>query len=819
LLSFTLGVAALDWISLMLMQHDNHVATLWPAKGLVVAFCLLRGRAPIAPILLAGVVGGVLGKLIAGDTLFCAAGGTAISIAGTALTAQVAIRFLGGDVDFRDWKKLAGFIAIACTITALTAPLGAEFSTFARGGEYHESWISWSLSTALTYIIFAPTIVLAATRSQTDQSLPNKNLKIAMSLLCTLAVLIATTADLNFPIVYLVPIALLITSLVAEMEGAAWALLLTAVFSLCVTAMGWGPATLVKGTIAFHVVLVQLFLVAMTIGVLPAAAVTTERRKLNHRLALALEETQNAAASLTNSEERYRLLAETSTDLIVQVNRQGKIVYVSPASRVLGYTPEELIGTQGCLLAHPDDRPSLAANDKALLTGAAECTGWDREHRFRSKSGEWIWMQGNPAVLRDAQGKPDGYMNILRDVTERKAIDAELVAARKRAEAAAEVKSEFLANMSHELRTPLTSVIGFADLLHDTCNLDDQSRRYVSRVRTASRALLSTINDILDFSKLESRQIELAPERVDLHHLGQEVVELFAAQAASKGIGLEFGSSPELESARILIDPQRLRQVLLNLVGNAVKFTENGSVALRIAFASDGRGLRFDVEDSGPGIPSDRMDRLFQRFSQVDRSTSRAHGGTGLGLAICKGLVETMGGRIGVSTEWGRGSVFWFELPLGPGHVAPQEQLTAPTSNGTQRARVLVVDDNDANRALVRAILGSLNVDVVEAHCGPAAIDFAANHSFDLILMDLQMPGMTGTDAMRAIRELAAESSGASIVAFTADGDAARLATLRNAGFDGVLSKPIVIADLAACIDNVVSAKTAAAGSHSRRVA
>jgi CheY-like chemotaxis protein/nitrogen-specific signal transduction histidine kinase len=409
-------------------------------------------------------------------------------------------------------------------------------------------------------------------------------------------------------------------------------------------------------------------------------------------------------------------------------------------------------------------------------------------------------------------------MNILRDITERKAIDAELVAARTRAEAAAEAKSDFLANMSHELRTPLTSVIGFADLLHDTCRLDEQSRRYASRVRTASRALLSTINDILDFSKLESGQIELAPEHVDLPRLAQEIVDLFAPQANSKSIALEFSYTPEV-GADVLVDPQRLRQILLNLVGNAVKFTEKGSVALRIALASNGRLLRFQIEDSGPGIPADRMERLFQRFSQVDRSTSRAHGGTGLGLAICKGLVEAMGGRIGVSTEWGQGSVFWFEVPLERDRVAPTEHQPSQLLSGTQRARVLVVDDNDANRALVRAILGTLNVEALEANCGAAAIDAAANHTFDMILMDLQMPGMSGIDAMRAIREQGGQSPAAAIIAFTADGDAGRLAALRGIGFDGALSKPIVIAELAAFMDAVVSAKLLAADGGSRRVA
>jgi signal transduction histidine kinase len=279
-----------------------------------------------------------------------------------------------------------------------------------------------------------------------------------------------------------------------------------------------------------------------------------------------------------------------------------------------------------------------------------------------------VWLESCPTIGRDSQGVIVGILDIARDITARKAMEEALIEARKHAEVAAEAKSEFLANMSHELRTPLTTVIGFADALNDYCDLDSKAKHFTERVRNASRALLSTVNDILDYSKIERGLVEYEPEFFAARAHLEETLEIFAVQAKEKGLALRLECASVLDNAELFTDPFRLRQVLINLIGNAIKFTEEGSVSLRAGFSEgiligEGR-LRCEIIDTGPGIPADRVDQLFQRFSQVDKKTSRRYGGTGLGLAICKAVVCGMGGEIGVTTDEGKGSVFWFELPV-----------------------------------------------------------------------------------------------------------------------------------------------------------
>jgi PAS domain S-box-containing protein len=510
-----------------------------------------------------------------------------------------------------------------------------------------------------------------------------------------------------------------------------------------------------------------------------------------------VSEQQAAEALIAESEGRYRLLAENVTDMIVTSTLDGRTSYVSPAAaKLTGYTVEEATGVRTLDLVHPDDGPVMIKAFRALVSGAAaERIRWRGKH----KSGGWTWLESMPALVTDGlSGEPAGFVDVVRDVTAQVTQEEALLEARAVAEAATAVKTEFLANMSHELRTPLTSILGFAELLRGHVSPGGEGSRYLDRVAGASSALMSIVNDILDFSKLEAGQVEVELRPVDPAALFEGVVQLLAPQANEKDVTLSFcadASVPEVG----LMDDTRVRQVLLNLMSNAVKFTACGEVRVTLT-SRDGATIRCEVSDTGPGIPRDRLDRLFQRFSQVDASTTRAFGGTGLGLAICKGLVEAMGGRIGVESCVGRGSTFWFELGCEKADLAPTSAAAGFAQDmsgfGLAGLRVLVADDNPVNRELVRLYLTAADIEVTDVASGEDAVEAAMAAPFDLIMMDIRMPGAGGPVSAKRIREERGPNDITPIIAFTADADTGSMPAEWGHAFNDRVGKPIVAAEL-----------------------
>ena len=503
---------------------------------------------------------------------------------------------------------------------------------------------------------------------------------------------------------------------------------------------------------------------------------------------------QNQALRIAiKSQASYKLLADSMADVVTRIRLDGHSDYISPAvKKLIGYAPAEMIGRPAQDFVHEDDKALILQTFAELGAGLEEKTV---QHRAVHRDGRPVWVESRFRLLRDTDGHPDEMVAVIRDITDRKVLEAQMLAAREAAEVAAAVKSDFLANMSHEIRTPLTSIIGFTSLAVAQTDMPELARNYVERVEKASRSLMCTVNDILDFSKLEAGQVVINPQPTDIVKLCSSTLDMLMPQAAAKDLQLRMmlGADPDLS---VMTDPDRLRQVLLNLVGNAVKFTDDGSVTLELGYDEGSGSLCIAVSDTGPGIEDNKLDKLFKRFSQVDGSLTRTHGGTGLGLAICKGLVEAMGGEIGADSTAGVGSRFWLTLPTPLCGVEAARAEPEAVDHLFKGVRVLVVDDHPANRELARLFLTGAGAEISEAVDGEDAVRVAAEAPFDCVLMDVRMPRLDGRGALKQIREGGGPNAGIPIIAFTADASREEAGRLVELGFDSVVPKPVVAGNL-----------------------
>ncbi len=507
--------------------------------------------------------------------------------------------------------------------------------------------------------------------------------------------------------------------------------------------------------------------------------------------------------------ERDKLRAFSDKDRLERRDRQliralGQIVYRHHLGRdwiewdgdcekILGDPASKLPRTteQWRERIHPEDLASVDASfDVLKRTGAP----FQADYRMRRSGGDYVWVQDRGLISRDESDGNEYVDGVLLDISARKAGEAELILARDRAEIAGRAKSEFLAVMSHEIRTPLNGVIGYTSLMMETA-LSGEQREYLDSIHFCSKSLLDLLNDILDFSKMESGKMELEHRPFSLRRSVEDVVSLYAHLAADRKLALscEFLSgAPDW----ILGDSTRLRQVLVNLVGNAVKFTERGRIDVRvepIQAAPGGKSFRLAVADTGIGISQDKITRLFKLFSQADSSMTRKYGGTGLGLAICSRLVDMMGGTLTVESREGAGSLFVLELPcVEPTKGEIFERLSTAESELESELevpplRIVVAEDNAVNRSLIRRILSDLGHESHMVSDGRECLAAVADGEFDMIFMDLQMPEMDGFETTRKLREL---GDGIWITALTADAMPEDAERCREAGMNDYVSKP-----------------------------
>ncbi|MBA4741593.1 MAG: PAS domain S-box protein [Azoarcus sp.] len=492
-------------------------------------------------------------------------------------------------------------------------------------------------------------------------------------------------------------------------------------------------------------------------------------------------------ASLREREEQYASLIRNipGTAFRCLPTREWEVIFVSDAvEQISGWPAEEFMAGRRNMadIVHPDDcEPVFDCIAEAL----AEGRGYVTEYRVVHRDGSVRWVWESASGVFDERGEVRWLDGVIIDINARREMEMDLRDAKERAEHAAEARSAFLANMSHEIRTPMNAIIGFSELLLDTPLRADQ-RRHMGTVHGAARSLLGLLNDILDTAKLEKGVIELETEDFSLRELVGHVADMFLLQTERKGVALEVDYRATGEHFRG--DALRIRQVMINLVGNAIKFTEHGHVQIKVTDADP--GVRIAIADTGIGIAEERLAQIFDPFVQADASMSRRFGGTGLGTTIARQLVELMGGTIGAESRLGEGSTFHVCLPLASGAT-----VTRGVFSGTRlpALRMLVADDVADNLELLRVALGAAGHTVVTAADGEEAFRAFGRETFDVVLMDMQMPGVDGPEATRMIREFERGSSRAPtpVIALTASVLDKDRNAAREAGMDGFASKPI----------------------------
>ena len=513
-----------------------------------------------------------------------------------------------------------------------------------------------------------------------------------------------------------------------------------------------------------------------------------------------LTDREEARTALQVRENRFKRMLENISDTVTLVDRDGEVIDTTGnVKSILGYPRDFWAARNLFELAHPDDVDRVRRMLVSLLeTPGGELTG---EVRVLQADGQYATIEATGANLLDDEDVR-AIVITSRNITPRKQAEAELAAARDAAVRALEVRTEFVASVSHELRTPIHGILGLSELLV-TADLDGESRSLARSIGRATESLRMVLDDLLDFTKIEAGRLELHVQPLSLPEAIDDLRELFTPQAAAKGVRLDVRIDDDVP-VWVEADPLRLRQVLTNLIGNAVKFTAGGAVTVAVrrradgAPANDRQLIEFSVSDTGIGMAPEVVERVFEPFSQAHATTAREFGGTGLGLTIARRLVELMGGELAVESTVGVGSRFWFGLPLRGVAAGPDPVESAPVAGAVDRRRVMVVEDNPVNQLLVSRQLERLGYDPVLMDSGTAALEQLRAEAPAVVLMDWQMPGMDGLETTRRLRRQEGDhrASRVPVIAMTASAMPGDRARCLDAGMDDFITKPVSLAAL-----------------------
>ena len=787
-----IGFAALAYLCIDMTRNGGRIAAIWLPNALAVAI-LLRFRLPQEWIfLLAMGTGNLAANLLQGDALLHAFLLASANLLEITIATLLTRHLCGGSPRMEDTGDLLNFSLATGCAAPIASGILASLALSSGPEDALLIFSKWAVADALSLLIIAPSTMIAIDawrnrRRPTPREIREWTALTIFGTSVTLLVFLQT----QYPLLFLIPPVVVAHAFRLGPLGTAFSTMKVAIIAMVCTELDYGPINLALYSRADQLLMLEAFLASAVVVGLPVAAILATRDRMT--------------SALARQRAELALLAENVTDAILRYDEHGLCTYASPSTAiVLGMPPEKFMGLGPSERLHPESSDQIREVEQRLLSGESPKERFTYRRYLDSPEGDPVYIEADCAVAIDARtGKRDGIVVSARDVTARVMLERRLKRAMHHAKNAARAKAQFLANMSHEIRTPMNGVLGFAELLQRQ-GLEGDAARYARLIERSGRSMMMLLNDILDISKIESGKLVMAREPVAVGQLAHDCVELHAAQAKRKGIHLFVRCSDDLPD-RITSDPLRLRQILLNLIGNAIKFTESGTI--EVSVLREGERLAFSVEDSGIGIDPARLEVIFDPFVQAEGDTTRRFGGTGLGLSISRQLAQLLGGSISVDSMPGVGSRFSLRIPI----IEPEETSEDDRSEAgaaatpPPRGRILLAEDHDVNRMLVTAMLEELGQEVEVAHDGVSAIDRvfeaqAVGALFDLVLMDIQMPGCDGYAATRTIRSGGIGADQLPIVALTANAYPEDIAAAQDAGMQAHLAKPLVFEDLAAAL-------------------
>lgn len=794
---------ALACASLVIATAGETVSPIWLPNACAVAFLLrvrLRNELPFLLVCFAASLGANAVAQLPDHIALLFSWGNMIEI-----VIVLALTRTGGSLrpDMSRLTDLARFVWAGGLVgplasAMLTAPAMGDTLEQVRAGA-----VTWFLTDSMAMVLVVPMALLVTDRIRgVLPPAPARPLESAALLGGGMACAFLVFNQTHYPLMFLIQP---ITLLHAFRLGSLGSALLVSGVAVVAGAMTWagaGPIAGASGGGITQLHLLQAFIAANFLTGLPVAAILAGRDRM--------------MAQLEAGKREVDLLAAHISDAILRFDLAGVCTYASPSVRdVLGTPPETFLGQHVGARLHPDARDRAMQALGRLLGGTSERERVTYRRFADAPDGSPVFLEADCAVVRNPETSArEGVVVAARDVTERVELELLLTRARRHAENAARAKSDFLANMSHEIRTPMNGVLGFAELMLQGDLAADQ-RRFAELIVQSGRSMMMLLNDVLDLSKIESGQFAIDRAPVDLHASLAECAALHRPAAERKGVVLDLacdcGDDPECRFSEdrppwLLTDGLRLRQILINLIGNAVKFTEAGHI--RVSYRVSRHDVRVCVADSGIGISPLQLETIFHPFTQGDIDIARRFGGTGLGLSISRQLAALLGGRIEVESQPSEGSRFTLVLPAMfapplPEPPLPEPELAPPLPpQSLAPSRILLVEDHDINRLLVTEMLERCGQEVALAHDGNEAIAMVIDsimrgRPYDLVLMDVQMPDCDGLEATRAIRAEGIGPGLLPVIALTANAYPEDIAAARAAGMQAHLAKPVVFAQLA----------------------